>query len=399
MKKNVLAINFIFLLLFAYFEISAHSYVVTRSWCGGFFHRRFVAVASTGTMSYEKYSTCYNCIGQNVGCGWKALPSTLEEKTSRGCSRLQEAICEYKSGFVADRIWSGCFVQYVSSHPFTTYSESRHLLSGIQLMTMTTGRGLAGLINTSTKNSHFFISEVFDAGSSSVELNGNVYLFGNILSFENVVISLKSDGLNSFSEVRFVVFKENRNITDEIAEINEKGILSETFEDVVLNIKITFQNGEISINNIVLNEYFTLINDTIAELHIASLNIPVEVELNSDEELSFMAIADSGVRMNDSRKRTGNTNSISDKTKNYQYFVYPNPVLKNEFILVDSRNIKSFDGNVEIIDPYGKVLFRKRINSLDFPLKIDVNNFSSGTYLLRIIQDSDIFVEKIILIK
>lgn len=205
--------------------------------------------------------------------------------------------------------------------------------------------------------------------------------------------------MNSFAEVRFVVFKENRYITEEIAEINEKAILNETFEDVVLHIKVTFQNGEIFLNNMVLNDFLTVKNDAIAELQIASLNIPLEGYLNSDEELSLMAIADSGVRPHDSRKRTGNTNSKNVKAENKRYFIYPDPIVNNEYLIVESRNINDSDIDVQIIDYYGKIHFRKRLNLLDFPLKIDVNNFSSGLYLLRIVEDNDIFVKKFTILK
>ena len=62
--------KFIYGLIVSLFSITyayADAVVITRNWCGGFFHRKFVAEATAGAWYYIYYPNGYNATGQYMG--------------------------------------------------------------------------------------------------------------------------------------------------------------------------------------------------------------------------------------------------------------------------------------------------------------------------------------------
>jgi len=82
------------------------------------------------------------------------------------------------------------------------------------------------------------------------------------------------------------------------------------------------------------------------------------------------------------------SNNISIKN---EINIYPNP--SNDFIYINISNEDELQ--VEIFDINGKSLFNKNI--FDKNKKIDVSGFSKGVYILRIIDNNEIFHEKLII--
>lgn len=72
--------------------------------------------------------------------------------------------------------------------------------------------------------------------------------------------------------------------------------------------------------------------------------------------------------------------------------IYPNPAKDKMFVLMDSRQVKSY--RIELFQPNGQVLFSKE--SMETRSEIDLSTLNSGVYFVRISSENSTLVKKLI---
>lgn len=82
---------------------------------------------------------------------------------------------------------------------------------------------------------------------------------------------------------------------------------------------------------------------------------------------------------------------IRNNSENYQ--IYPNPATNSLFILC--KNELTCSGKVQIIDLQGQLLYQDELHNSD--QNIDLKNLSSGIYFLKIIEEKNVFISRIII--
>uniref|UniRef100_UPI00301B0010 hypothetical protein n=1 Tax=Chryseobacterium sp. VD8 TaxID=3081254 RepID=UPI00301B0010 len=245
----------IFISLISYSEVSAHASTITRKWCGGFFHRKFVAQAQTSALSYTKYVTGYNCIGQFVGYGNIGYWSSTCSNESKGCSRPQTATCS-KSGTVYDQVYNLCTLSFTGPYAYNSYAKAEHLTSGIYLTQTSSGRGSAGLTGSYALDEKKF-SRLVDNGTSFGEITGDVTVNDNnqlVVTKMNGRISI-TPSADFYSDVKIVVIKENVNISDDEALANEQAVQNGTYPDVVYTATVHISKNGLVYDGIFKNGF------------------------------------------------------------------------------------------------------------------------------------------------
>ena len=69
---------------------------------------------------------------------------------------------------------------------------------------------------------------------------------------------------------------------------------------------------------------------------------------------------------------------------------YPNPTSGIVHVQTEGQSMVE----VQVFDLFGKMLFQQSVGKDDF--SVDLSNFSSGTYLLRIISDKGVETVKVV---
>jgi hypothetical protein len=90
--------------------------------------------------------------------------------------------------------------------------------------------------------------------------------------------------------------------------------------------------------------------------------------------------------------------SINDPVLNEkQVFVYPNPSM--DIVNIKIENIASFDKvSFSLVDMSGKLVLQKsNVTSSTQTFQIDIQAFSKGTYLLRILKNNNVITKRIII--
>ena len=107
--------------------------------------------------------------------------------------------------------------------------------------------------------------------------------------------------------------------------------------------------------------------DTAVIIFSASGKIPVDGSYLYIDNLSFFGSASGWKEQSD---QTGLT-------------IFPNPVIQNE-MLIDFKNREFRANMITVLDLHGKVVLRKEVDKLPFPVTLDVSALNAGSYLLRI---------------
>ena len=69
-------------------------------------------------------------------------------------------------------------------------------------------------------------------------------------------------------------------------------------------------------------------------------------------------------------------------SNNFMLKVYPNPASEFVWVALESEEIK--DAIIELYDLEGKLVYNGKLNVVEGPNKIELNNLSSSQYILRI---------------
>jgi hypothetical protein len=79
------------------------------------------------------------------------------------------------------------------------------------------------------------------------------------------------------------------------------------------------------------------------------------------------------------------TTNNSHENENATLVVYPNPV--NSTLTVDNINT---DGNatITLVDLQGKIVYNNTVSDLNGNFKIDMSNYESGVYFVRVTTDN-----------
>ena len=89
-----------------------------------------------------------------------------------------------------------------------------------------------------------------------------------------------------------------------------------------------------------------------------------------------------------------NNNEIKSE-RSFNLAVYPNPANDKVFIEVFNSNNSSV--KIEIMSMDGRILFEKETLNLGVTnVSVDLNEFSSGVYIVRAISDKNSLVQKMV---
>lgn len=393
--------------LLAHTEVSAHASTITRKWCGGFFHRKFVASAQTSVLSYTRYQTGYSCIGQYVGTANIGSWSLTCNNESKGCSRPQTATCS-KSGTVYDRIYSGCYLLFSNPQYYNSYAQAQHLVGGINLNYYAYGRGGAGHTGNSLLHPYLF-DQLADNDKSAGEIRGDVDINDNnqlVINKMNGRLGITA-GADYFSNIKIVVIKENQNISDDEALQHEEQVQNGTYPDVLytaeLNISkdgIThggvFSQGLASGNIKEFNanqEYGVTINDF-------SIVAPVNAELQDDEKLTLVTVIDGGFDISSAVVSKNANDLLTTNSKDSKMpQLHPNPA--KDYVDISVNPAKQDFVRVRIISPSGKVGAEKseRLSPGRQTIRMNTEQLLPGVYVVEIQSDGNISSRKLLISK
>ena len=95
---------------------------------------------------------------------------------------------------------------------------------------------------------------------------------------------------------------------------------------------------------------------------------------------------------------TEGVSSSNTNVKNDEFKIYPNPTTGEVFFDLGNISLTGINPKIKITDLSGKTLFYKNMNRND--LKVNFNNITqqTGIFLVTIITDTKVFVQKVILI-
>ena len=393
--------------LIGYADVSAHASTITRKWCGGFFHRKFVAKAQTSVLSWTRYSSGYNCIGQYVGYNNYANWTTVCSNENKGCSRPQTATCT-SSGNVRDRVYNYCTFTYSGYHPYYAYAKAQHLVGAIYLTYVSSGRGSAGLSGNVLLDEEKF-AMLNDNGKSYGDINGDVDIDDeNKLVINNLSGNLSiSSNADYYSTLNFIVIKENVNISDDEALENEKKVENGDYSDVVYSAKIN-----VSKNGTYYDEAFKkgLINNQIKEINSDgektvkfenfSVIIPLDVNLADDEKLTIISVIDGGFDTSTADvSKMSNTNVENNNLVTYNNTPKLSPNPAKDFVEVYLNPKTSELVNINIINSLGKVFINKseNINPEQKSIRINTEHLLPGNYIVEIKSPSITTTQKLLI--
>ena len=190
-----------------------------------FFHRKFVAEATTGAWYYIYYPNGYNATGQYMGTD--PYTSSLSDCNDRdaGCSRPRFAYCE-KQSTVHD-------VAYYYANPTPYYIQpgnnyyakavAKHEVWGVTLIEQVTNRGLAGSMPSSSVDYEKLKSLSLE-GRTNSKVSGNITTENKELICDingQIQMPVNQDFFVSFKVILFV---EDKSLTNEQAEVNEQQV-------------------------------------------------------------------------------------------------------------------------------------------------------------------------------
>lgn len=391
--------------LLAHTEISAHASTVTRKWCGGFFHRKFVARAQTSVLSYTKYQTGYNCIGQFVGYANMGSWSTNCSNESKGCSRPQTATCS-KSGTVYDRIFSGCYLLFTNPQSYYAYAQARHLIGGIYLSQSSSGRGSAGLTGNFLLDPDK-LAQLADDGTSSGEITGDVDINDN----NNLVISKLQGklsvtaGADYFSKIKIVIIKEKQNITDDEALQHEEAVQNGTYPDVVYTAQMSVSKSGITHDGIFSKGFasgqikeFSANQQSGVNVNDFSATLPLNPNLDDDEKLTLVTVVDGGFDVTSAVVNKSNDTLTANNTSDIRMpQLYPNPAKDHVDINIDLDKREAV--HVRIVSPSGKTTLEKSElpGSGRRTIRMNTEKLLPGVYIVEIQTGSRISSHKLII--
>lgn len=90
-------------------------------------------------------------------------------------------------------------------------------------------------------------------------------------------------------------------------------------------------------------------------------------------------------------------NGISERVTAGTFDIYPNPA--NDFIRIQANGLSQGNLNIEIYDIYSKLMIKSTVTSQDGTAHVDLNNLSSGCYIINIASNNFVTTKKILITK
>lgn len=410
MKKYILALV---IGLLTQTALYGHASTVTRKWCGGFFHRKFVAKAETSVLSYKTYRNGINCNNQYAGLfaygNWFQKCKT----ESKGCSRPQIATCTFNSGNVYDYMYtylnpSTCNPAISGISTYSIYARASHTTSGITLSQSATGRGSAGLQGEFMMDPDK-LAALNDKGSSFGDVAGDIDITDDHqLSINNLSGKLNiTPGADFYSTIKIVVIKENIKITDEEAFENEQRVQDGTYSDIVYSSQLSVTKNGIDSDGIFskgvqsqqIKKYGSDL-ETGMKLENFSAEVPLEVSLADDEKLTVITILDGGFDISSAVVQNLSKTSLVNMSKQpSEIKIYPNPA--QSFTEIQFHLAHHGIAAVRLIDRLGKTVLKKseRLDSGRQTIRLNTENLIQGTYIVEINSDGKISSQKLLISK
>jgi hypothetical protein len=395
--KKILTILAIGLLM--QLQSFGHAWTVHRTWCGGFFHKKFQAYAQTSAWATTKYQSGYDLNGRWVGTQPIVHWYTLCDHNDKGCSRPRVADCN-NSGYMTDYLYSGPYLLMSPGHYYNAHARAAYLTSGTTLTQTTSGRGHAGAeVGDYVVDSTIF-SQLDTTGFSNTDITSDsmgVSDAGQITIQNlngNISIGTATDYCSKF---KVVIIKERDDISDTEAGSIDSLMKLGIFENAVDSGAIYVSNGKIVKSGIFEDLSSTQCSELRTpdsfgvNLHSVSLSKTLSMTpLSAHEHLSFVSIVDGGFDISSaviSRiEPPVDPMNLTIAVNNEQDMLYPNPVSKylNYKVYSESEapiSIKAFDllGR-EIRQIYSGTL-QKGFNTIE---NIDVSNLPKNVLMLQI---------------
>lgn len=407
MKKSLIIIAAALLMQLPSF---GHAWTVHRSWCGGFFHKKFQAFAQTSALGLTTYQTGYDALGRWVGKNPIATWYTLCNKSDKGCSRPRVASC-LNSGYITDYIYSGPYLILSTSHYYYAYAKAEYYTSGTYLTQWSFGRGYAGYNDTVAVDSVSF-SKLNEKGPSVSEITADSLDVSDagIIAINKLNGSLSIDSTSDFySKFQLLVFKERDDVSDADAERTDSLAELGIFENIIDSSEIIVTKGKVIKTGIFSHltaEDISALSDSTAtgvSLNNISLTAQLNVSLAPHEHLSLVALVDGGLDI---------SSAVIDQSMALQMHLpinsnagdglrlYPNPANHTLSVQVYSASddaaisIKAFDVLGREIGTVYSGTLHKGANTIS---DIDVSGLPRGIHVLQVKNGNKTSNHKIVL--
>lgn len=377
------------------FQSFGHAWTVTRSWCGGFFNRKFEAHAEVSSYNYITYATGFNCLGQWVGYQAYYNPWTVCSNEDKGCTRPRVADCN-NSGNSYDYTYTNCALTNVApAWGYWGHARASYQIGSITITQDRSGRGYAGWQDAAWVNPDIAASLVTD-GLSHGDITGEVSVTDDhLLRVENLTGTVTiASGQDLYSKVRILVVKENESITDDEAMHRDELAKQGVFENVVYSSEIIVTKGSMTADGIFsglpAGKLTDISNDesTGYSLNNISLSHTIDASLEPGEHLTVITIVDGGVDISsaivpgaDGRPAAAQPVAGAIPTE-----IYPNPAVNTVncklFAASDNETItvKAFDITGKEI---GTIYSGTSVKGYNVIENIDVSGLPQGVQVLE----------------
>jgi hypothetical protein len=387
--------------LIVHIDVFAHASTITRSWCGGFFHRRFVAIARATTLSFETYTTGFQYVNNTwvwVGTSPKPKLNVVCDRDDRGCTRPRNAICSISGQVVDIEFMPVGTPNNFSVFNYAVNARAHHLISGITLVQTATGRGRAGLTGQFDINNEQY-ANLSDEGFSHSSIDGDVDIKETGQLIVRRLSGNVANGSQFYSKLKLLVFKERTDMTEDEARRADEQMKAGIFENVVYGNELTVTRTGVlrtglfeTLNDESLSD-FQEADTTGVRLNIKDLIINVDVRLANNEKLSVVTLVDGALDIANNSPApqlpaVSNNQEVTDAggvIKQLQ--VYPNPAGKTLNISLLSE-VDNAAVSVRVVDATGRLTrelyvgrLRKGMNMLD---DLNVSQYPRGIYYILI---------------
>lgn len=391
--------KFIYGLLVSLFSITyayADAVVITRNWCGGFFHRKFVAEATTGAWYYIYYPNGYNATGQYMGTD--PYTSSLSDCNDRdaGCSRPRFAYCE-KQSTVHD-------VAYYYANPTPYYIQpgnnyyakavAKHEVWGVTLIEQVTNRGLAGSMPSSSVDYEKLKSLSLE-GRTNSKVSGNITTENKELICDingQIQMPVNQDFFVSFKVILFV---EDKSLTNEQAEVNEQQVRNGTYQRIISVSEVYMDKNGSTYSGLFENTNLSEnLDDRSKTVSLDNFKVKknIEYDLKEGEEISVMMILDSGADLNSIEVEP------EIDSENETIAIFPIPATDYVSIEVDSKHV-SQNAVIKIYDIMGTEfeLFSGKVPQDAVIKEVDLSGIPEGHYTVLIWINDQVYTKMIVI--
>jgi hypothetical protein len=133
--------------------------------------------------------------------------------------------------------------------------------------------------------------------------------------------------------------------------------------------------------------------------YVYNFNVPTDYNINHLKVVGMVVNHSTGEVLNSGSSTLNISTGIANLPVNASLFVYPNPAQKITYL--DLKIAKAAEIRVEVVNAIGQSMLLQSFGKLngDQILPIDLNNFASGVYQLKVKVGEEVLYKKLDIIK